>query len=132
MKNFKNTSHVIYRNNYHIVFCTKYRQKTLCGEIKETVRDTIKKVSEEFKVEIMEGHVKDNHVHIIISIPPHHAISKVVQHMKGVSSHNIFQQFPEIKKPNCDNHFWAVGYLSATIGSISDNEINEYVSNKDE
>jgi len=80
------------------VFCTKYRKKILKGELAFRVRDIIRRVCEDFGVEILKGNIRDNHIHLLLSVPPHHAISKIVQHMKGLSSRRLQQEYEEVRR----------------------------------
>jgi len=98
MRNIIKGSHTLYDHKYHIVFCTKYRKKILKGELAFRVRDIIRRVCEDFGVEILKGNIRDNHIHLLLSVPPHHAISKIVQHMKGLSSRRLQQEYEEVRR----------------------------------
>lgn len=132
MKNIKRTSHTIYDHKFHIVFCTKYRKKILRGELAMRIREIIRRVCEEFGVQILKGNILSNHVHLLVSIPPHHAVSKIVQHMKGVSSRKVQQEFAELRKQYWGRHFWAIGFFSATAGAVSDETIKDYIEHQDD
>lgn len=132
MKNTNRTSHTVYDHKFHIVFCTKYRKKVLYGDIAKRIQEIIRRVCEEFGVKILQGNIRDNHIHLLLSIPPHYAVSKIVQHMKGVSSRKVQQEFPEIRKHYWGKHFWAIGFYSATCGTVSDETISDYIKNQNE
>lgn len=132
MRNIRKGSHTLYDHKYHIVFCTKYGKKILKGEIALRVRDIIGRVCEDFGVEILKGNVRDNHIHVLLSVRPHHAISKIVQHMKGLSSRRLQQEYVEIRKQYWGKHFWAIGYFSATTGTVTDEMISDYIDSQTE
>ena len=63
-------SHTKWKCQYHIVFIPKYRKKVLYGKIKADVREILKKLCTYKNVEIIEGAVCSDHVHLCVSIPP--------------------------------------------------------------
>lgn len=68
-----------------------------------------------------------NHVHIYVSVSPYLSISKLVQLIKGKSSRQIQQGFPELKKRYWGNHLWAVGYFVRTEGNVTDQMVRYYI-----
>jgi putative transposase len=91
MQNYRKTSHTTCDCKYHIVWITKYREKVLVGLVAERLRELIRGICKEDGVEILKGHVSHDHIHLFISVPPHIAISKLVQYMKGKSSYKLMQ-----------------------------------------
>ena len=63
-------SHTRWKCQYHIVFIPKYRQKVLYGKLRKDIREIIKKLCMYKKVEIIEGAVCIDHVHLSVAIPP--------------------------------------------------------------
>ena len=55
---------------YHIVFTLKYRRKVIYNQYKEDIRDIIKQLCSYKGVEIIEGHLMPDHIHMLVSIPP--------------------------------------------------------------
>jgi len=68
--NSSSLSHTKWKCQYHIVFIPKYWRKVLYGQIKSDVREIIKRLCEYKNVEIVEGAVCADHVHLCVSIPP--------------------------------------------------------------
>ena len=122
----------MYHHSYPIVWITKYRYKVLTKPVKERLRELIAQVSEEMGVEIVNGVLSADHIHIFASIPPHIKVCDFVQKCKGRSSRKVQQEFQEIKKRYWGKHFWARGYFSSTSGNITDDIINEYIDNHTE
>lgn len=89
MQHYRKTSHTTYDCKYHIVWITKYRKKVMVGLVAERVRELIRGICQEHDVEILKGHVSKDHVHLFVSVPPHLAISKLVQYLKGNSSYKL-------------------------------------------
>ena len=80
-------SHTVFYHSYHIVWITKYRYKVLQGKLRERVRDIIRQVCREMGVQIIEGVLSSDHIHIFVSVPPHVAISDLMRRAKGRSSY---------------------------------------------
>lgn len=103
---------------YHLVWPTKNHQPLITPNIeKELFRYMIKK-SEQLGVRILEINGTENHIHIIIEIPPKLSIAEVVHRLKGSSSH----EFSEL--------YWAVGYGAFTVSERNLNAAINYVHNQ--
>jgi putative transposase len=76
MKNYRKTSHAVYDIKYHIVWITKYRKPVLHGEVALRVRELIREICKSLDVEIIKGHVSKDHLHLLVSAPPHLSVSK--------------------------------------------------------
>lgn len=131
MQNYRKTSHTTYDCKYHIVWITKYRKKVMSGVVSERVRELVRQICKENDVEIIKGHVSKDHVHLFVSIPPHLAISKLVQSLKGKSSYKLLGENKELSKQFLGRHLWARGYFVATSGNVTDEVIMEYIKNQD-
>lgn len=128
MKHYNRGRHTVYYHRYHIVWITKYRYKILSREMKERVRELVAQVAEEQNIEIENGVVSSDHIHLFVSIPPQVSVSQFVQKAKGKSSRKLQQEYPELKKRYWGRRFWARGYFSATSGNVTDEIINEYIN----
>ena len=124
-------THSKWKCQYHIVFIPKYRRKVMYGNVKADVREIIKKLCEYKKVEIVEGAVCADHVHLCLSIPPKYSISEFVGYLKGKSALMIFDKHPELGS-KWDRSFWARGYYVATIGNITEEAIKNYIREQQE
>ena len=72
MKNeIKHTAHSSYRCEYHIVFGPKYRRKEIYGKLRKDIGEILRKLCEEKGVEIIEAKACPEHIHMLVSIPPH-------------------------------------------------------------
>ena len=131
MQNYRKTSHTTYYCKYHIVWITKYRKKVMIGVVAERVRELVRGICKEHEVEIIKGHVSQDHVHLFVSVPPHIAISKLVQYLKGKSSYKLLQENKMLSKEFWGRHLWGRGYFVATSGNITDEIIIEYIKNQD-
>ena len=128
MSKYKKLSHVVYKCDYHIVWVPKYRFRILKGLIKEHLEKDIRMLSEWKKVEILELNIQEDHIHLVVSIPPKVSISEMMGMLKGKTAIKIFKSYPELKKkPYWGNHFWARGYFVNTVG-LNEDMIRRYVN----
>jgi putative transposase len=110
-----------------LVWIPKYRKKVLLGEVAHRAREILRKIAMENDVEILSGKLASDHVHMFVSYRPNLSISKLVQHLKGTSSHILLSEFPSLRKKFWGRHFWARGYLAVSSGNITDEMIQEYI-----
>ena len=114
---------------YHIVFIPKYRRKVMYGEVRNSVREAIKTLCGYKEVEILEGNVSVDHVHLCVKIPPKMAVSEFMGYLKGKSALMIFDRHPEYKQKQSGRHFWARGYYVDTVGR-NEEQIRTYIKNQ--
>jgi len=131
MTNYRKSAYAIYDINYHIVWITKYRKPVITGKIAERTRELIRQICQTNEVEIMAGHVGKDHIHILVSVPPHLSASKLVQYLKGTSSRKLQMEYKELNKQFWGQHLWASGYFAASSGNVTDEIIAEYIKNQD-
>ena len=127
MTSYNFGAHCVYYHRFHIVWATKYRYKVLQGDIRERARTIIKQTCAELGVEIVDGVLAKDHVHMFLCVPPKHSISDVMQRIKGRSSRRLQQEFPVLKKRYWGRHFWARGYFCSTSGNITDELVLQYL-----
>ena len=123
-------SHVVFECKYHIVLVPKYRYQVLTNDVKISLRDEIRKICTWKEVEILQGSVCKDHVHLFLSIPPKFAVADIMGVIKGKSAIRMFNKFPELRKRYWGSHFWARGYFASTVG-INESIIKEYIRNQD-
>ena len=124
-------SHTRWKCQYHIVFIPKYRRKVMYGKVRGDIREIIKILCRYKKVEIVEGAVCLDHVHICVSIPPKIAISEFMGYLKGKSALMIFDKHPELGN-KFERDFWARGYYVSTIGNVDEATIKNYIKEQEE
>ena len=109
-------AHTKWMCKYHIVFIPKYRRKAIYGVYKESIRDILKQLCRYKGVEILEGHLMDDHVHMLVSIPPKISVSQFMGYLKGKSALMIFDKHANLKYKFGNRKFWAEGYYVSTVG----------------
>ena len=80
-------------------------------------------------VEIIEGEICPDHIHLLVSIPPKMSISGFMGYLKGKSSLMIFQRFGNMKFAYRNREFWCKGYYVDTAGKNT-KAIKEYIKNQ--
>jgi putative transposase len=125
-----NLSHTKWDCKYHIIFTPKYRRKIIYKKLKKDIREIIKKLCDYKGVKILEGHLMDDHIHILVSIPPKIGVSTFVGYLKGKSTSMIFERHANMKYKLGGKHFWATGYFVSTVG-IDEDIIKNYIKNQE-
>ena len=122
-------AHTKWLCKYHIVFTPKYRRKVIYNQYRKDLRDIIKTLCGYKGVEIIEGKLMPDHVHILVSIPPKYSISQFMGYLKGKSSLLIFQRFGNMKFAYRNREFWCKGYYVDTTGKNTA-AIKSYIANQ--
>ena len=119
-------AHVAYKLLYHVVWIPKYRHKLLKGGISKYLKKVFRGVlSENYEdVTIEEVNVMDDHVHLLLVIPPKYSISSVVGNIKRLSSKQMRQKFEylQVRKGG----MWSIGYYVSSVG-LNEQMIKDYV-----
>ena len=124
---FKRLSHTVYECKYHIVFCPKYRFRIFKDEIAEYTRQRIYVLcNQKDLLEVLEVNVRQDHIHIVIWIPPKYSISGVMGYLKGKLALRLFQRYENLGKRYWGRHLWARGYCVSAIG-LEETQIRTYV-----
>lgn len=131
MDNYRKTAHSTYDIKYHIVWITKYRKPAITGKIAERTRELVRGVCKTNEVEILAGHISKDHIHLLVSAPPHLSVSKLVQYIKGYTSRKLLMEYKELNKQFWGKHLWGRGYFAASSGNVTDEVIAEYIRTQD-
>ena len=130
MAEYKQGSHTVWDCKYHLVWTTKYRYPVLVGDVAPRCRELIREIARSVEIQIYAGAVNRDHVHLLIGIPPHLAVSRAVQFLKGKSSHKMLNEFAALRKRYWGQHLWARGYWVASSGNVTDEVWKEYIKNQ--
>ena len=117
MSRFKKLTHVLWHCQYHLVWEPKYRYRVLTGAIGAEVHNCIEVYCSRLRCEVVELTVQNDHVYLLLEVPPKISISQVMGTVKGQSALRVFMRYPHLrKKLYWGNHFWAKGYCVDTVG----------------
>ena len=115
---------------YHIVFTPKYRRKIIYGKYRAAIGKIIRRIVERMDgVKIIEANECEDHIHMLVTIPPKMSVSKFMGILKGKSSLMIFDQFANLKYKYGNRHFWCRGYYVDTVGR-NKTAIAKYIQNQ--
>jgi putative transposase len=98
----------------------------MTGEVRACVTNTIRRLCDWKRLEILEMSVMPEHLHIILDIAPNRRVSEVIGFLKGKSALAIFKKFPVMRKKYWGMHYWSPGYCVSTIG-YNEEDIRNYV-----
>ena len=119
-------AHTKWLCKYHIVFTPKYRMKVIYNKYREDLREILKMLCDWKGVEILEGHLMPDHIHMLVSIPPKISVSSFMGYLKGKSSLLMFDRHANLKYKYGNRKFWAEGYYVSTVG-LNEATIRKYI-----
>ena len=122
-------SHTKWMCKYHIVFIPKYRRKIIYNQYRSSLGEIFHRLCQYKGVEIIEGHLMPDHVHMLVEIPPKMSVSEFVGYLKGKSTLMIFERHANLKYKYGNRHFWCRGYYVDTVGKNTA-AIKEYIQNQ--
>ena len=103
-------AHVAYKLLYHVVWIPKYRYKLTKGGIAKYCEKVFKGVvSRNYEdVTIEEVNILEDHVHLLLVIPPKYSISAIIGTIKRLSSKQMRQKFEYLRTGR--TAMWSIGY----------------------
>ena len=129
MNDVKSLSHSKWRCKYHIVFVPKYRRQVIYNQIKVDTGKILQDLCKRKGVEILEEECCPDHIHMLVTIPPHMSASRVMGCLKSKSSLMVFDRHANLKYKYGNRHFWCRGYYVDTVGKY-ENAIKNYIKNQ--
>ena len=119
-------SHAKWMCRHHVVFTPKYRRKVIYNQIRSDIGEILRKLCEYKGIEIIEGHLMPDHVHVLLAIPPKCSVASVMGYLKGRSSLMIFDRHANLKYKFGNRKFWAEGCYVSTVG-LNEATIAKYI-----
>ena len=113
---YNSLSHSRWDCKYHVIFIPKLRKKALYWPIREHLAKFFHELAKQKECTIIEGHIRPDHVHMCIQIPPKHAVASIIGYIKGKSAIAVARQFGGKERNYVGEHFWARGYAVSTVG----------------
>lgn len=116
---------IVYKNQFHIIWCPKYRRPVLIDDVATRLKQILAEVAKEHDVTIKAMEVMPDHVHLFIEFDPRLMLHKIIKDLKGVSAKKLRDEFPFLKSrlPS----LWTRSYFSCSIGHISEDTIRQYI-----
>ena len=125
---YKRKEGIVYKNQFHIIFCPKYRRNVLVKGVDVRLKELFYEIAEENNIEIKSVEVMPDHVHMFIELDPRQDVHKAVRAFKGKTSRILREEFPWLvsKLPS----LWTRSYFSCTVGHISEETIQKYIADQ--
>ena len=83
-------------------------------------------------IQLIEGKVCVDHIHMYVVIPPKMSVSEVMSYLKGKSALMFYDRHPEMRTKWGERHLWARGYYVATVGNVNEETIRNYIREQEE
>lgn len=139
----RQNGNIVYRCNYHVVWCPKWRRPVITsddpslnnppidgdpGPVDTRLKEIIHELADETGSIIQELEVMPDHVHMLVSVDPQYGVGKFTRMCKGRSSRALRQEFPSLKRriPT----LWTNSYFVATVGGAPLEIVKQYVANQ--
>ena len=109
-------AHKVWECKYHIVRVPKRRREIVFGKLRKELGTIIRRLCKYKCIEIIEGSMCIDHIHMCLAIPPKYAVSGIVGYLKGKSAMIMFEKYSRLKRNFKGHSFWARGYYVSTVG----------------
>jgi putative transposase len=130
MNEYQSLSHTKWECKYHVVFIPKGRRKALSDRLRVALGEVFRELARQKESKIEEGHLRPDHVHMLITIPPKDAVAQVVGYLKGKSAIDIARTFGGKVRNFVGEQFWARGYFVSTVGR-DEQTIRRYIEQQE-
>ncbi len=124
-KRYKSDNHMIYSCQYHVIFCPKYRRAVLEEDIAKRLKKLIIEKEAEYGYEVLDMEVMLDHVHLLLDVNPKIGIVRVVNLIKGYTSHELRKEFPSLKSrlPT----LWTHSKFISSVGAVTLEVVKKYI-----
>ena len=129
--NYVSLNHSKYDCKYHVVFVPKKRKSVLYGKIRKFLGPVFHELAAQRGSKIIQGSMVQDHVHMMIQIPPKYSVAEVIGYMKGKSAIAVARQFGGRKRNFNGENLWARGYAVSTVG-FEAQQIKNYIKNQEQ
>ena len=130
MHDWESLSHVRWDCKYHVVIVPKYRKRRLYGKFRKDVGQILRDLCRQKGVEMVEGTLCPDHVHMCLKVAPKFAIAFVIGFLKGKSAVRIHRDLMRERRVK-GLHFWSRGYCVSTVG-LDERTVREYIRQQEE
>ena len=121
----------LFKNNVHLVFVTKYRRDVFTLEMLDRMKELILETCIQMDVELIEFGGEDDHVHLLVTVPPKLAIANLVGKLKGKSAYFLRKEYAkQLRKKLWGDHLWSPSYCVVSCGGAPFDIVKAYVKNQ--
>ena len=121
-----------YSLQYHLVWCTKYREKVLTDGLDTECKEMLQKLAEEYRFQMLAMEVMPDHIHLLVDCKPQFFISDMIKIMKGNLARQMFLVHPELKQKLWGGHLWNPSYCAVTVSDRSREQVLAYIEGQKE
>ena len=129
---YRRGAHTVTDLKYHMVWKTKYGYPVLRGEIGLRLREVLRMICAEHDMIIVQGNIRPNHVHLLVSGPTYLSPAKMLQYLKGKSSYRLQREFRELQKRYWGQHLWGRGYFCVTVGAVTEEQVKRSIEEQED
>ena len=130
MQTHESLKHTMWECKYHVVFIPKWRRKVLYQGIRQELGTVFRSLAEQWECKVEEGHLKPDHVPMLLSVPPKYSVSNVMGFIKGKSAIHIARVYAGRRRNFVGQHFWARGYWVSTVGK-NEAAVRQYIQDQE-
>ena len=128
---YESLAHSRWDCKYHVVFIPKCRRKDLYGKVRKFLGPVFRELAAQRGSDIVEGHMVQDHVHMLIRIPPKYSVAEVIGYIKGKSAIAVARQFGGRQKNFSGERLWARGYAVSTVG-FEESAVKSYIKHQEQ
>ena len=129
MHEWESLAHVRWECKYQVVIIPKYRRKVIYGRLKKQIGAILRELCRQKGIELLEGHLMPDHIHMCLSIPPKYSVAHTIGFLKGKSAVRIHRELLHERRMT-GLHFWATGYSVSTVG-LDEERIRQYIRDQE-
>ena len=128
---YRRMTHCVFACDYHLVWPTKYRRKILSPGVQGYLLEVLKGLPDHRPdLLIKEVNTDEDHIHILISIPPTESVGSVGRLLKTNTARSLNAKFPHLRKVYWGTRgVWSAGYFASTVG-VNEEVIRRYIENQ--
>jgi len=122
-------AHTLWDCHYHLVWCPKYRKDLFCDPgLKQYTWELFERIGQEYGVVVEAMEIAEDHVHLMVEIPPKWSVAEIVRVFKSISAREVFKKFPGVKRRLWGGELWKDGYFARSVGSdVTGKMVKEYI-----
>ena len=130
MKDWQSQARVRWDCKYHVVILPKYRRKVIYGRLRRGIGPILRDLCRQKDIELVEAKTMQDHIHMLLSVPPRYSIAMTIGYLKGKSATRIHRELLHTKGTMFGLSFWARGYCVSTVG-LDEDQIRRYIREQD-
>ena len=129
-KEYRSGRHCVFELHAHLVFTPKYRRHVFTKNHIEAMSGYFRVVCERAGAELVEVNGESDHVHLLVTYPPHVTLSALVNSLKGVSSRLLRRDFPQVQEHLHGGSLWSRSYFAASCGGAPLEHLLKYIEDQ--